>query len=124
MSAYMARALLIVEDVADVGRSYLRCFKRYIERVQLAQTPEEAVNILSQKDPPELILCDHWLGKDNPTGAELIKAWRKQFPFLSKAALVTGSDLAAVQNSPGVDAIFHKPPNLDAIVNFFQLQMH
>jgi len=117
----MAESLLIVEDMEDVGRSYMRCLRRYVSKIHVAQTPQEAEAILSQSDPPTLLLCDNWLGHGRPLGAELIPRWRKAYPFLSKVALVTGSDLEVVSKVPGVDIVFEKPPDIDAIIAFFGL---
>ncbi|MBI5542755.1 MAG: hypothetical protein HY901_02625 [Deltaproteobacteria bacterium] len=111
--------LLIVEDLPDVGRAYVRSLRHYeVAEVILATTPSQAEEYLVRSDSV-CLMCDHWLGPGQPTGSELIHRWKETFPNLGKAVLVTGSDSAAVRAAHGVDAVFEKPPDLDAIAAFF-----
>ena len=118
----MGPSLLIVEDLPDVGRSYLRALRRYaIDEVRLATTAEEAEQLLAHAGPT-LVMCDHWLGEGQPSGAELLRRWRRSYPQIAKAILVTGADSVIERESPGVDAVFEKPPDLGAIAGFLGLQ--
>ena len=117
----MGPSLLIVEDLPDVGRSYLRALRRYaVDEVRLATTAEEAERLLAGAGPT-LVMCDHCLGEGQPTGAELLGRWRKCYPQIAKAILVTGADSVVEPEAPGVDAVFQKPPDLRAIAGFLGL---
>lgn len=109
--------LLILDDAPDVARSYVRCLKRHVPRILVAHDVAAAEAHLRGAEPPTMVLCDYLLGPDAPTGAEVLARWRAEFPFLTRAAIVTGSDLRTV---PGADAVFGKPPDLDGLVRFFK----
>lgn len=117
------KTLLIVEDLPDVGRAYLRSFRRYaVDEVVLVTTPEDAEIQLRRGTGSTCLLCDHWLGANLPTGVELIHRWKASYAHLAKAVLVTGSDAAVGHDAPGVDAVFEKPPDVDAIASFLGLE--
>lgn len=109
--------LLILDDAPDVARSYVRCLKRHIPRILVAHSVAEAEALLRAPDPPTMVLCDHLLGPGAPTGAEVLARWRGEFPFLTRAAIVSGADL---REAPGADAVFGKPPDLDLLIRLFK----
>jgi CheY-like chemotaxis protein len=112
----MGEVLLIVDDIADVARSFSRLFRGNFEKVYTASTPEEAEKVLGQTDgPPTALICDYWLGKGRPLGSELIARWRAAYPSLKRVALITGSQMSELKLGPGIDGVFCKPVDLESL---------
>ncbi len=109
--------LLIVDDRPDVRRGLGRSFGLHYT-VFTADCGATAEPILIEHRPL-FLLCDYWLGVDQPTGTELIKVWRGRFPFLRRVALMTGTRIDAIGDREGVDAIFAKPLETPDLVDWF-----
>jgi CheY-like chemotaxis protein len=109
--------LLIVDDRVEVRSALTRFFELWFQRVYAAASPREASSIL-QEHAPTVLLCDYWLGEAFPPGTELIAAWRKRFPCLQRAVLMTGTRASALDDVPGVDAVFQKPLDLRVVTPF------
>lgn len=114
-SATQVRVLLIVEDREDVRRAFARYFRRHFDTVLVAADPPEAEALLQGMPAPTHVICDHWLGDAHPVGSVLLPAWRRRFPELRKAILVSGSEIEAIERPVGVDAVFGKPADMQAI---------
>jgi DNA-binding NtrC family response regulator len=114
------KTLLIVEDLPEIGKAYLRSFRRFDVEVVVVCTPQEAERFL-EKGIPTCLFCDHCLGQGLPTGAELIVRWKEKYPHLGKTALVTGSDSSIMQMASRADGVFEKPPDIDAVARFFEI---
>ncbi len=110
-------ALLIVDDRADVRTALRRYFGLFFECVLTAASPAEAEAHLRERQPP-VVLCDFWLGSEYPLTTELIPGWRKRHPCIRALALMTGTKSSAVEGAEGVDAVFRKPLDLNAVREF------
>ncbi len=109
--------LLIVDDRADV----LRGLKRILGlnfKVIVANSGATAEPLLIEHRPI-FLLCDYWLGVDQPTGTELIRDWRVRFSFLTRVALMTGTRIDAITEREGIDRIFAKPLKVPQVVDWF-----
>jgi DNA-binding NtrC family response regulator len=114
------RRLLIVEQLPDIGRAYARSLCRYdLEEVVIAATPQEAESFLDRSEGVCLV-CGHSLGQ--LTGAELVARWRRRYPGLEKAVLVTGTDSTVARSTPGIDAVFAQPPDMEAVARALGLE--
>ncbi len=101
------RVLLIVDDEPLALRAMSRLLRRQFDQILPAGTPEQAVTFLETEDVTHL-LCDRHLG-GSVLGDEHIVNWRRQWPTIVFAALMTGDDLHGQQVSDSVDAVFPKP---------------
>lgn len=113
--------LLIVDDRADVRRGLKRGFGDDFS-AYVAETGSEAEHILAERRP-QFVLCDYWLGPDQPVGTQLIARWRKKFPFLRGVALMTGTQTGAITDTQGVDIIFTKPLIVAEVTAWFLSQL-
>ncbi len=102
-----ARILLIVDDSEKVRTTLRRLLSSAFDEVFLSANPNEAEQLLGQHDISH-ILCDYDLGKDMPKGTELVIEWRRQYPEIGRAVILTGSDISQIDVPPEVDAIFSK----------------
>jgi CheY-like chemotaxis protein len=101
--------LLIVDDHGAVAQALRRYFERDFEQVVVTASPAEAETVITGPTPPTHLICDYWLGQGTPVGTALVPRWRRLFPSLERAVLLTGSDLTEHPPVPGVDAICDKP---------------
>jgi len=106
--------LLILDDREDVRRSLARYFRLFVRTVVDASSTMEAERLL-QEHQPELLLTDYWLGGGQPTSVMMLPQWRARFGCLQRVVLMTGSRGALLSVPPGVDALFRKPLDLDAV---------
>lgn len=110
--------ILVLDDRADVLRSLGRYFRLHFEAVVTATTPAAATQAIAEHRPP-FLLCDYWLGEEHPPSPTLIRGWRRDYPFIVRVAVMTGSDRVAAVSSDGVDAVFAKPFDLGQVASFF-----
>lgn len=114
------RVLLIVDDCPEIGRGLRRCLKRGFDTVHVATNASEAESLLDDsRRCPIYVLCDHYLGENSPGGVDLVGSWRRRFPNIVSAAVFSGSDLHDIPAAGGIDRIFRKPLDVDAIETFF-----
>lgn len=115
----MSSVLLVVDDREDLRNGYFRYFARFFDEVCLAADPIAAEAFLTRReDPPTHLICDYWFGEDHPVGAQIVPRWRQLCPSIVKAALVSGSQVAALPVTEGIDAVFEKPLELKALRAF------
>lgn len=110
--------LLVVDDRDDVLRGLRRYLGLHFSHIHTALTPPQAEVVLESVAPP-MLLCDYWLGDEYPPATVLIAEWRRRFPCVRRAALMTGTSGAALFGKDGIDAVFRKPFDLEAVVAFF-----
>lgn len=109
----MNKILLIVDDDADVARSLQRLLSKSFDAVLVALTPEVAERLLGDPDrPPTHLVCDHFLGKGKRFGADLIPQWRRSYPLLRVAVLLTGSEVPRQTHREGIDSVMWKPADI------------
>lgn len=113
----MGRVLLIVDDTPAIARGWRRMLKSHFDAVHIAITPREADDVLAHTQaPPTHLLCDFYLGLENPPTPELIAGWKTRHASLEKIVLVSGSHLSGMPVPPEVDAMFEKPRDLDRVL--------
>jgi len=116
----MVRVLLIVDDCEEICRGLRRCLKHHFDEIHTALTPEQAETCLALPEhAPTHLLCDYYLGERYPGGSELVRTWRKRYPSIIAAAIFSGSELRELPAGDGVDRVFRKPLEIDAIEAFF-----
>ena len=111
------RTLLIVDDDRAVCRALTRLLGRSFETVMSAGSSGDAASILSTSSVTHLI-CDYWLGRDEPLGVDLVPYWRAHHPSIQCAVIFTGNDIGSIRVPLGVDAVLPKsaePSDLMAI---------
>ena len=116
-AARCERPLLIVDDREEVRTALQRFFEMEFEQVFGAATPDEAEACLRLHRPP-LLLCDYFLGVEWPPATSLIPRWRREFPFLRRVAIMTGTRPESIGNCPEADAVFEKPLNMRQVTEF------
>lgn len=113
------RVLLILDDAPEVARALRRFMSSDFDIVREANTPEEAERFLGDPDCPVThLICDQFLGKGLPLGADLIRRWRPTYPRLVVAVLHTGSDMEGLVEGGGIDKVFGKPLDARALLQF------
>ncbi len=110
--------ILVLDDRADVLRSLARYFRLHFEAVVTSSTPTAAKQAIAAHRTP-FLLCDYWLGEEHPPSPTLIREWRRDYPFIVRVAIMTGSDRVAAVSCEGVDAVFAKPFDLGEVASFF-----
>lgn len=112
-----AELVLVVDDREEIRLALQRFFGMYFERVLTAATPPEAEEHLRTHRPTAL-LCDYFLGMEWPPATKLIPRWRKEFPFLERVAMMSGTRSDSIGECPEADAIFEKPLNMRVVTEF------
>jgi CheY-like chemotaxis protein len=113
------RVLLILDDTPEVARALRRFMSNDFDVVREASTPEEAERFLGDPESPTThLICDHYLGKGVPLGADLIRRWRRSYPLLQVAVLHTGSDMEGLVAGDGIDKVFGKPLDARELLQF------
>jgi DNA-binding NtrC family response regulator len=110
--------VLIVDDRPEVLRALGRLLGSMIEHVYLAATPEQAEAVL-QDFSPRCLLCDYWLGEGQPLATTLIPRWRRRYPCLQCAVMMTGTNSSSIPHCPDIDIVLQKPLDVDEVVGFF-----
>jgi hypothetical protein len=64
----------------------------------------------------------YWLGNEYPVGSVLLSRWKEKFPHVVRTILVSGSDLENHEYPAGVDAVFGKPADMQAIRNALMIR--
>ena len=100
--------LLIVDDDPQIRRMLMRFFKHHFDSALTAATPADAERILRENVVTHILLDFH-LGYNNPRGTELVVDWRRRYPLIRKALLLSGTRLQDKQIPPEVDHYFMKP---------------
>jgi ActR/RegA family two-component response regulator len=107
LTATTPTALLIVDDEHTVCRALSRMLCGRFDEIVTALTPAEAELVLRSGRVTHL-LCDHWFGKGQPVGLELVGGWRSRFPSLRRAVILTGTGAVEEGRPDGVDAVVPK----------------
>ena len=112
--------LLIVDDERSVCRALTRLLDRQVRRIETASTPIEAEIILRSGHITHVI-CDHWFGPGQPLGIDLVSNWKKNFPSILRAVVLTGMDISKLPSAPGVDRILPKVVDPDELIEVLDL---
>jgi ActR/RegA family two-component response regulator len=112
----MKRTLLVLDDEEEIGRLFLRYFRKRFEAVHVCHKSADAEAILSS-EPITHVIADHYLGPGEPLGADLIARWRGQFPDIRHAVIFTGSQIPGPNRIRGVDEVYYKPSGFEDLIN-------
>ena len=104
------RVLLVIDDELMVCRGLARLLGPAFQSVHIAGNPGEAEQTLD-REPITHLLCDHYLGPDQPTGLDLVPRWRERFPGIAVAVVLSGSEIHDIAVRKGIDGFVSKPPD-------------
>ena len=99
--------LLIVDDERTVCRALSRLLDHKVKEILSATNPTEAEIVLRSGRITHLI-CDHWFGPGQPVGIDLVTRWKKAFPSIQRAVVLTGTDINKLDKGEAVDEILPK----------------
>ena len=111
----MATKILIVDDERDVETLFRQKFRKEIrsEKLQLdfAFSGQEALDILKQKEPPEVVYVFSDINMPGMTGLELLDQIKQQFPNINVSMISAYSDSENYEKamSSGAKEFFTKP---------------
>lgn len=114
--------VLVVDDELDVKDLFLQQFRKEIKSGSIttvfAHSGADALDILTNKDPMDIILIMSDINMPGMTGFELLKAVKDRFPDLKVYMVSAYGDAAnmAKATSLGADGFITKP------VDFQQLK--
>ncbi len=117
----MQNMLLVIDDVPEICNIFQRSLKQSFPVIHVATCAAEASPLLTS-EPITHIICDLFLGKNEPLGCELMEEWKKRKPNIRYVAILTGSNIDPQQSYDGVDAVFHKPDGIMQIIEFLKKQ--
>ena len=78
-----------------------------IKQIQTATTPTEA-EIVLRSGRVTHVICDQWFGPGQPLGMNLVKKWKEQYETIERAVVLTGTDIAKLPATGGVDMVLPK----------------
>ncbi len=111
----MQKVVLLVDDDEQIRRSLERFLTPQFDIVFTASTPEEAQAIL-EREPVTSLICDLDLGPGLPNGLELLSRWRKEFPNIKRAVILSGSRIPAGASLESVDMVISKGADLSVLI--------
>lgn len=115
----MGHILLLVDDEPAITEIICVAVKRSFDEVYSATTGKAAAEILDQHAVTHVV-ADYVLGRDEPNGATLIAGWRRMYPSIRLAAILTGRiSTVELVGRPGIDAAFAKP-HADEVARWLQ----
>lgn len=110
-----SKVILIIDGEATVRRAYARALKPDFDEVLTASDPAEALSVL-EKRPVTHLVCGRSFGPDMPQGMDLIPKWRKTYPSINRALILTRADIAQMPAPPEIDGILAKPITPERLV--------
>jgi DNA-binding NtrC family response regulator len=114
------KIVLIVDDNQMIRRMLWRNLKNVFDEVLTAADPDEADRLLRENRVTHL-LCDCDLGHNAPLGCDLVPAWRKMQPSISRAVIFTGSDVSNTKMPPEVDCVVPKTEELKELITALKI---
>jgi len=115
----MKSVLLIIDDREEIGRVIKRSLRKNFDDILFAKCAAEAVLLLDANLITHVV-CDLFLGKDEPLGHELMREWRNRKPSIKYVALFTGSNTETMPVHDGIDAVFQKPDGLMDLIGILK----
>lgn len=112
--------LLIVDDESTVCRALSRMLRTKVDEVISTCSPSDGETILTTK-PVTHLLCDHWFGPGQPVGLQLAMKWKRMYPSIQKAVVLTGTDVTAHKTPPELDAIVSKTIAPEDLIKVLEL---
>lgn len=114
--------LLIVDDEQSVCRALTRLLDRQVRRIETASNPTEAEIVLRSGNITHVI-CDHWFGPGQALGIDLAARWKKTYPSIQKAVVLTGTDIDKLPDATGVDRVLPKIVDPDDLIEVLELDV-
>jgi DNA-binding NtrC family response regulator len=111
----MGNTLLIIDDAPDICRMLERNLRNVFPVIYTASNAAEAEPLL-EAEPITHVICDLFLGPEEPLGHELMRGWRKRKSNIQYVALFTGSTLEDRNSYDGIDDLFIKPDGIMDII--------
>lgn len=117
----MRRILLIVDDMPGVCRAMSRYMRPAFDEVLSAVTPQQAEELLENPSArPTHLLIDQFLGQSGMLGTDLVAVWRRRYPSLRVAVVLSGAESVSAPEGSGVDMVLRKPPDVRALRDYFE----
>jgi len=114
-----SRVLLVVGDEPAIASLLTRSLGDDFDGIHVAGRASDAESILSSHTVTHIV-CDLYLGRDEPLGDELIRRWKRRWPTIRYAALFTGSTFEKDHSYEKVDNIFMKPRGYDDLIGLLR----
>jgi YesN/AraC family two-component response regulator len=113
--------ILIVDDERDVETLFRQKFRREVRSGDLelafAFSGDEALRILSEDEPPEVVYVFSDINMPGMTGLELLKKVKDKFPSINVSMISAYGDTENYQKamSSGAKEFFTKPIDFDSL---------
>jgi DNA-binding NtrC family response regulator len=113
--------ILIVDDERDVETLFRQKFRKEIRAGELelvfAFSGDEALQILGEDEPPEVVYVFSDINMPGMTGLELLKKIKDRFPMISVSMISAYGDAENYQKamSSGAKEFFTKPIDFDSL---------
>lgn len=113
--------ILIVDDERDVETLFRQKFRREVRTGDLelafAFSGDEALQILSEDEPPEVVYVFSDINMPGMTGLELLKKVKDRFPTINVSMISAYGDTENYQKamSSGAKEFFTKPIDFDSL---------
>lgn len=113
--------ILIVDDERDVEALFRQKFRKEVRsgglELAFAFSGDEALKILSEDDPPEVVYVFSDINMPGMTGLELLKKVKEKFPKISVSMISAYGDSENYQKamSSGAKEFFTKPIDFDSL---------
>lgn len=113
--------ILIVDDERDVETLFRQKFRREVRSGELelafAFSGDEALRILSEDEPPEVVYVFSDINMPGMTGLELLKEIKGKFPNINVSMISAYGDTENYQKamSSGAKEFFTKPIDFDSL---------
>ena len=100
--------LLVVSDDKQVYSLIKKLFEKdgIFNVIHTANSEEEADKVLKQ-ETITVVISDYDL-KQKSTGNRLVERWRKEYPSIRAAFILTGGAPTGIAETEGVDAVIQK----------------
>lgn len=113
--------ILIVDDERDVETLFRQKFRKEVRsgaiELAFAFSGDEALQILSEDDPPEVVYVFSDINMPGMTGLELLKKIKDRFPNISVSMISAYGDTENYRKamSSGAKEFFTKPIDFDSL---------
>lgn len=113
--------ILIVDDEKDVETLFRQKFRKEVKNEGLELTfafsGREALNILQEKDPPEVVYVFSDINMPGMTGLELLEEIKAKFPNLSVSMISAYGDTENYKKAinSGAKEFFTKPIDFESL---------
>jgi YesN/AraC family two-component response regulator len=113
--------ILIVDDERDVETLFRQKFRKEVRNgdieLAFAFSGDEALQILSDDDPPEVVYVFSDINMPGMTGLELLKKVKDKFPKINVSMISAYGDSENYQKamSSGAKEFFTKPIDFDSL---------